>query len=1449
MSKKFSKIISIITATFMLLTVFAIPMPVAAAESTVIKWSEGMPDGCIYFDTATGTLTSYTKTNYSVDIGTNIVIPDKINGVEVKNLSDNFIKHAFAENIIVYENNKYFSSEDGVLYNKDKSELIRCYNRINMQGSFTISNNVTKIGDYAFYGAGFSKISIPNSVVTIGCNAFSFCSNLTKISIPDSVTYLGPRAFYCSSNLKKVSLSKEIKTIETSTFEGCRELTEVDFPNGLKIIEENAFYMCNKIKEIFLPASVEKIANSAFLQLEGNYFNSGDLSYITVDNDNKHYCSEDGVLYNKSKKNLILYPKANERRSFTIPDGVEVIEPFAFNGSQKLYNITFPSSLKTIGEGAFIDNFYIKDFKLPEGVLTIESGAFSSKRNQNIKIIIPKSVNYIAEYIIYGSGEIYGYLGSYAETYAKEHSHTFIALDGVTETDLYSSYAKYLKNETYGNMCGALLTDVENILWSRSKGKNTLSAFKACLKKGFIGNLEAIYSGYSGNFTEEQELEKEIALELVYDVSGDSLAYKKVVDDVIEAYDLTDGANSFLKDIMEFGFSKPGSKIKAAEAISGGLFSTSDAFVLIESVEQNMGTLEKHMEAAGTVVDAADIAINIAASMEANNCVTKGIRDGIAKRNNTALYRGLTELIKVQRQSVETNTVDELIKYSPEKIVGAVLDVASGAFAVAEFAFNAISYIVPGADIDTVNKVVITSSNANVLAAAKTDAMTAMALNYQNGGKLSSEDLGRNYALLYTAYMESVKESVEYALQIATPAQKKKLQAHYDQYEEYLTYEKYIQSCIANANAQWKYSKSEDTITITGIVSDNVAPASNSSAVEELLIAPVYAAGEDDANIIMDIPEEINGMKVVAVSDNAFKDNTSLECISLPEETTSIGTSSFSGCTALHSVFLNEKLTSVGDEAFSGCGELKEIEVPYSVNEIGDNAFSDINDISIKAVEGSAASQYAANNTNTSLETVELKSVSITITKMPAKLSCKMSEEIDSAGIKVTAVLEDGSSKDVSGEVYCEFEDKQLGTNVVNVYYLDVATSYEVEVVADKCTYTISYKNEYGEEIAEPVSGSAMAGEEISLKIKDIKGYIPDNPSQKAVIGANNEFIVTYTSEPDINIEEVAFSEITKQSYTGKQIRPDIVVEYEGKPLVEGTDYYLDYGENINVGTGTVTIIGTGNYTGIKEIEFEISNPVLTVGNISLTSSNYSYTGKQIKPEPTVIINGKKLINGTDYTVSYGANKNPGYGSVTVIGIGDFTGEATVKFTIAKVTGLKAKSTGTNYIKLSWAKQPNVKGYKVYRQSGNKYKLIKTISGSKNTSYTVKKLSSGKGYKFKVRTYVGSKPYYGVYSSILSVPTKPGKVSLNKLSTGKTHYVKATWKQKAGTGYQVRIATNSEFTKNKATYTVKSYKTKTKTIKKLKKGKTYYVKVRAYKTYGDNTQYGAWSNYKKIKCK
>ena len=186
------------------------------------------------------------------------------------------------------------------------------------------------------------------------------------------------------------------------------------------------------------------------------------------------------------------------------------------------------------------------------------------------------------------------------------------------------------------------------------------------------------------------------------------------------------------------------------------------------------------------------------------------------------------------------------------------------------------------------------------------------------------------------------------------------------------------------------------------------------------------------------------------------------------------------------------------------------------------------------------------------------------------------------------------------------------------------------------------------------------------------------------------------------------------------------------------------------------------------------------------------------------------------------------------------------KLTLGKVSGLKAKSVKvakSSEITLAWNSVGNGVKYEVYQKNGKKWKKLKATS---STSYTVKKLKSDKEYQFKVRAVVDGAE--GAYSSTLKVETIPETATL-KLKAG-SKQLTASWKSVSDiSGYEVQYSTSKKFTK-KTTKTVNVKKSlKKTTIKKLTKGKKYYVRVRTYKTVNGKKIYSNWSTVKNVKVK
>nr|WP_320038686.1 leucine-rich repeat domain-containing protein [uncultured Bacteroides sp.] len=245
---------------------------------------------------------------------------------------------------IVSENDTKFTTVEGVLFNKDKSEIL------------------------AYPNAKSSTYIIPNSVDSIGEEAFAYCSNLASVTIPNSVKKIASGAFVYCTNLTSVTIPASVTAME----------------------DENSFCGCTALKEFI------------------------------VSDDNPNYKTIDGVLFSKDGTKIIAYPDVKSSE-YTIPNGVEKISPYAFALCPTLTSVTIPTSVKIVGEFAFGLSQKLTLVNMGNGVTDIFEGAFwrctalkSINVPNSVSIIYPMAFSDCKSLTSVFLGNSIKYIGDYA---------------------------------------------------------------------------------------------------------------------------------------------------------------------------------------------------------------------------------------------------------------------------------------------------------------------------------------------------------------------------------------------------------------------------------------------------------------------------------------------------------------------------------------------------------------------------------------------------------------------------------------------------------------------------------------------------------------------------------------------------------------------------------------------------------------------------------------------------------------------------------------------------------------------------------------------------------------------------------------------------------------------------------------------------------------------------
>ena len=469
---------------------------------------------------------------------------------------------------------------------------------------------------------------------------------------------------------------------------------------------------------------------------------------------------------------------------------------------------------------------------------------------------------------------------------------------------------------------------------------------------------------------------------------------------------------------------------------------------------------------------------------------------------------------------------------------------------------------------------------------------------------------------------------------------------------------------------------------------------------------------------------------------------------------------------------------------------------------------------------------------------------------------------------EVAVTLSDGTGLIFGTDYTVSYEDNtDIGTATVNVtgrgnYTGKAKGSFGIgadikgaEIVLSKDQYIYSGKRNT------PKATVVFAGKTLIENVDYTISYEDciDAGTARVVVSGEGDYGGTAEKTFEIAQKDITGANITIPQecyeYVSKEIRPEATVTLsDGTVLKNATEYIVDYTDNIEVGTATITVKGNGNYIGYATKTFTITEAKKDDG-----SETKPGDGSETKPGDG---SETKPGDGSETKPGDGSETKPGDGSETKPGDGSETkpgdsgktepGDVPAIITVNKTTISKVENKATG-VKLTWKKVSDATGYVVYRKnSGSKsWKKIKIVKGASKTTYTDSTVKSKHGtvYSYRIESY---KSVNGQTAKAVSKEKKilrltaPTKL---KIANQKGRKLSVTWKkQKKISGYQIHYSAGKTFAKGtKMTNIVKS--SDKAVIKKLKKGKTYYVRIRSYQKSGSKKTYSAWSSYTKVKIK
>lgn len=1284
--------------------------------------------------------------------------------------------------------------------------------------SVYLPDTIRKVGDRAFYNSGLKDISFSNKLTSIGTMAFS-TNEITSVILPDSVTDLGRGAFSTNSNIERIVLPKNIKVISDAAF-GCSDkyhymqnLTDIDIPDSVVRIGSRAF-AGNNFHNIDIPASVQDIGEYAF-----------------------------------STKNYLKDPC-----TVTLHEGLQTIGDNAFR-NKVIEEIELPTTVQGLPLNTFRKEYSTGDSEGGHKVNGIITRVYVTNTKQySDKVNFPEATGDAAFHKIYLMDP---------DTWTSD-DYTFEKTDSGSEITGFSDLGKR-----------KLTQNTEITLPSKDADGNNVTGIAegAFASKG----ITAV------NFPETGS----------YEIGGE--AFK---DNQIQEVDLGAGVSAIGNSA--FQSNKLVQVSIPTSVVTVGISAFEDNELTDVSFDDNGSNAPKLMERsfAGNKIKNLEI--------PENTSVMKG-NAFIANTGNEAVTEGTEEeqsggVVYVYKKGTAGSGLEDITSGTSrvQRIVNGQIPASEAPWSGRHFTYNVAGNVITGLSDEGKEKLKNTSE---MIIPSRINGVTVTEIGAGKSGlgTFGFTEGGKTYAPTQVILPETVKSIGAYAFDG---------EGHTDSRLTSIDLSKHLETIGDYAFrdvgvTEITLPNSVETLG-TGVFAatkEDRASLESVTLPKNLTVIP-EAAFDQQVLKKVSVPEG-----VTEIEANAFRD-TNLKELSLPDSLKRIGSDAFQNHQlaklvipdnvteisegafevtdsklqqTLTSLTLGSSLETIGERAFAG-SNLAEFELPESVKVLPANAFTG----SSKEITGwtSSEKQLAGES--------------------PYE---KVTSKGDNYQLKYDKLV--GSGWNYSDFKFSEDGKTVLGwtesgqTKRMKNHHLVIPDKASPDATA--------YITAIGEEafaipLSEVTIGKYDATSPYGLQSVDFPKYL--ERIEKSAFEYNNlrnyDEKGNQVDEPTDSTGEIPFlQDLSYLTYIGESAFhgnhlcnvhiPDTVTEMGDGAFAMNNIYKLHISTgmtkipsgafSMNIRMSSVTIpegiteIGQTAFAGARLTSLTIPKSVKTIGRKAF----HLHQIKKLVIPGTVKEIGESAFEGTYKAASLE--------SLTIQNGVETIGERAFKEGHLSTVTLpdSVKSLGKNAFQNNTG-NTRISGHPVLvltnnagllkaNSSSENFRVVlrnlakngTQVSGIKNKTYTGKSqtqsitlrllgmtLRNGSEYKARYSsnkavgtakvTITGTGNYSGSVTKTFKI--NPKGTSLTKVKKGKKSFT-AYWKKTSKTyttGYQVQYSKSKKFTKAK-TKTVTSYKKKSKKVTKLSKKKTYYVRVRTYKTVKGKKYYSAWSKYKKVKTK